>query len=253
MIKGLYSAVSAMITNSVKQQTLAHNIANVQTPGFKQVLSTMEDFKSTNVVQASQGYMGSTQLTGIGSLGLGVENGKEYVDFTQGGLESTENPYDLAIQGNGFFRVQTPDGIRYTRDGRLLRDAQNTLVTVDGYPILNDANQPMKLPEGNLSVTSDGTVIVDTTTVGKLGITAFKSAKDELIRSEGNLFTGPAQSTDTPNVQIVQNYLESSNANPSYLTTEMIQVARSYETAQKMVQNQDELLGKAISTLGRIG
>ncbi|MBE0698504.1 MAG: hypothetical protein IH586_16425, partial [Anaerolineaceae bacterium] len=107
--------------------------------------------------------------------------------------------------------------------------------------------------EGTLSVGEDGTLKVNGTVVTKLGISAFAKPETELTRDQGNLFTGPAQSTTPLNMQVAQGYLEMSNANPSYLMTEMIQVSRSYEAAQKMVQNQDELLGKTISSLGRIG
>jgi flagellar basal-body rod protein FlgF len=253
MIKGLYSAASAMLVNASRQQVLAHNIANLQTPGFKQVLTTVEDFMKTGVTYSPANLLRENRLTAIGQLGLGAESGPDYVDYTQGGLESTDNPYDLAIQGNGFFRVKTADGVRYTRDGRFIRDAQNNLVTVDGYAVLNEGNQPIKLPEGILSVGQDGTIQVNAATVGKLGISAFAKPKTELTWDKGNLFKGPAQSTDKLNTQVAQGYLEMSNANPSYLMTEMVQVARSYEAAQKMVQNNDELLGAAINSLGRIG
>jgi flagellar basal-body rod protein FlgF len=253
MIKGLYSAASAMIVGAARQQVIAHNIANLQTPGFKQVLTTVEDFMKTGVTYSPANLLKDPQQKYIGDLGLGSETGPDFVDFTQGGLQSTENLYDLGIQGNGFFRVRTADGTRYTRDGRFLRDAQNNLVTVEGFAVLNENNQPIKLPEGTLSVGEDGTIRVNAAVVTKLGISAFAKPETELTRDQGNLFTGPAKSTTPLNTQIAQGYLEMSNANPSYLMTEMIQVARSYEAAQKMVQNQDELLGKTISSLGRIG
>jgi flagellar basal body rod protein FlgG len=252
MIKGLYSAASAMIVNAARQQVISHNIANLETPGFKQVLTTVEDFMKTGVTYSPANLLRDRQSF-IGSIGLGSETGPDYVDFTQGGLESTENPYDLAIQGTGFFRVRTPDGIRYTRDGRFIRDAQNNLVTVEGFSVLNESNQPIKLVEGILSVAQDGTLSVNGTAAGKLGISAFTNPRTELKFDRGNLFSGPAASSSQAKSQIAQGYLEMSNANPSSLMTEMVQVARSYEAAQKMVQNQDEILGKAIGSLGRIG
>jgi flagellar basal-body rod protein FlgF len=253
MIKGLYSAASAMIVGAARQQVIAQNIANLKTPGFKQVLTTVEDFMKTGVTYSPANILRDQSQRYIGSIGLGAETGPDFVDFTQGGLESTENLYDLAIQGNGFFRVSTADGTRYTRDGRFLRNTQNKLVTVEGYAVLNDSNQPITLPEGTLSVGQDGTLSVNGTVVTKLGISAFAKPETELNSDKGNLFAGPAQSTTQVNAQVAQGYLEMSNSNPSYLMTEMIQVARSYEAAQKMVQNQDELLGKTISSLGRIG
>ena len=129
MIKGLYSAVSAMVMNAARQQVLSHNIANMETPGFKQIFTSVNDFMQKQAVYAN-GASGSPNY--VGTLGLGSQIGREFVDFEQGALQETENPLDFAIrQGNGFFRVQTPDGVRYTRDGRFLRDADNNLVTVE--------------------------------------------------------------------------------------------------------------------------
>ena len=253
MIKGFYAAVSSMIVNTYKQQVLSQNISNLQTPGFKQVLTTAKDFLETGVVYSPGNLLSDSRLTPIGQVGLGSDIGIERTDFTQGGMQSTENPFDLAIQGNGFFRIQTPEGIRYTRDGRFIRDAESNLVSVEGFKVLNANNQPIKLPVGNLSVAMDGTIEVNNQQVGKLGISVFADPWNELTPDGGNKYAGPRESTGTADWQIVQGYLEMSNSNPTYLMTEMIQVARSYEAAQKMVQNQDELLGKTIASLGRIG
>ena len=251
MIKGLYSAVSAMVMNAARQQVVSHNIANMETPGCKQIFTTVGDFMQDQAVYANR--MNSS-MDYVGTLGLGSQIGLEFVDFEQGALMETENPLDFAIQqGNGFFRVQTPDGERYTRDGRFLRDADNNLVTVEGFNVLDDAGNPIKLPDGEVSLASDGTISVNGEEVAQLGIGVFENPRDELQHTEGNLFTGPAASTSDDEPRVVQGYLETSNANPSQLMTQLVEVARSYEAAQKLVQNQDELLGKAISSLGRIG
>jgi flagellar basal-body rod protein FlgF len=252
MIKGLYSAVSAMVMNATRQQVLSHNIANIQTPGFKQILSTAQDFMQDQAVYSS-GNTVDGKINYLGLMGLGTQTGDEYIDFEQGALQDTGNPLDLALQGNGFFTVDTPDGQRYTRDGRFLRDAENNLVTVDGYQVLDDAGQPIQLPDGEVSVASDGAISINGTAVATLGIGVFATPETELQHTEGNLFSGPAASTGEDVPQVVQGYLETSNANPSQLMTQLVEVARSYEAAQKLVQNQDELLGKAIATLGRIG
>jgi flagellar basal-body rod protein FlgF len=252
MIKGLYSAVSAMVMNAARQQALSHNIANLQTPGFKQILTTAEGFMQNQAV-----YTSGNTLTGsldyLGNLGLGSQISPEYIDHGQGAMQETGNPLDFALQGNGFFTVKTPDGNRYTRDGRFLRDAENTLVTVEGYQVLDDGGQPIELPDGEVSVTSDGAISVNGTAAAQLGIGVFEEPETELQHTEGNLFTGPTASTSEEVPQVAQGYLEASNANPSQLMTQLVEVARSYEAAQKMVQNHDELLGKTIASLGRIG
>jgi flagellar basal-body rod protein FlgF len=252
MIKGLYSAVTSMVMNAARQQVLSHNIANLQTPGFKQIFTSVQDFMQNQAVFVSKKTR-TNSVDYIGTLGLGSQVGPEYIDFTEGALEDTGNPLDLALQGNGFFRVDTPGGERYTRDGRFLRDADNTLVTVDGFQVLDDAGQPIELPDGDVSVASDGTISVNGEAVATLGIGVFADPAAELQHTEGNLFTGPADSTGEDLPRVVQGYLETSNANPSQLMTQLVEVARSYEAAQKLVQNHDELLGKTIASLGRIG
>jgi flagellar basal-body rod protein FlgF len=252
MIKGLYSAVSAMVMNANRQQVISHNIANIQTPGFKQILTTVQDFMQNQAVYTS-GNLQSRPVEYVGTLGLGSQVGPDYIDFGAGAMQNTNNPLDFALQGNGFFTVKTPDGNRYTRDGRFLRDADNTLVTVDGFQVLDDAGQAIELPDGEVSVTQDGAISVNGTAVATLGIGVFTAPETELQHTEGNLFTGPAASTSEEVPQVVQGYLESSNANVSQLMTQLVEVGRSYEAAQKLVQSQDELLGKTIASLGRIG
>lgn len=250
MDKGLYAAASAMIVNTDRQQILAHNVANLDTPGFKQMLSTVEDFMQTPLVYSPGNILKENQLTYVGNLGLGAMSGPTSIDFTQGGLQTTDNDYDLAITGDGFFEVKTPDGNRYTRDGRFLRNTANQLVTVDGYSVLSDSGQPITLPEGDFVVGPDGAISVNGKSVAKLGLALFKDPASELQRAEGNLFSGPAKSTGEGSVQVVQKALESSNANPTQLMTQLVEVSRSYEAASKMVQTQDELLNQAITTLG---
>lgn len=252
MIKGFYSAVTGMLVNADRQQLLSHNIANLETPGFKQILGTMEDFVHTGV-SFPAGNITRTGIRPVGTLGLGAMSGPEVVDFTQGGLETTGNELDLAIQGEGFFRVQTPDGERYTRDGRFLRNAEGGLVTVDGHAVLDDDGQPIELEDGIVSIAGDGTISVNGEDAGRLGLAAFENPREALVRSEGNLFTAQQDPTADAAVRVEQGALEMSNANPTQLMSQLVEVARAYEAAQQMVQNQDELLGKTISMLGRIG
>jgi len=252
MIKGLYSAVSAMVMNATRQQVLSHNIANAETPGFKQILTTALGFMQDKSVYTS-GNLQSTPIDYLGTMGLGTQIGTEYIDYSEGAFQKTDNPLDFALNGNGFFTVKTPDGNRYTRDGRFLRDSDNTLVTVDGFQVLDDAGQPITLPDGDVSVDTAGVITVNGEEVATLGIGVFADPAAELQHTEGNLFTGPTASTGEDVPQVVQGSLETSNANPSQLMTQLVEVGRSYEAAQKLVQNQDELLGKTIASLGRIG
>jgi flagellar basal body rod protein FlgG len=186
-----------------------------------------------------------------------VEAAPDQTDFNQGGIISTDNPLDLAISGGGFFRLRTPDGERFTRDGRFLKDASGQLVSVAGFQLLSTAGQPITLPEDAtdraISIGSDGTVMVDNQAVGQIGLVDFLDPDTELVRDDNNTFQAAGAPTGTAVGAIQQNALEMSNANPTQLMTQMVEAARFYQAAQQMVQNQDEMLGQAIATLGRIG
>ena len=253
MIKGFYSAASAMVVNSKLQQLLAHNAANLDTPGFKQVLGTVEQFWQTPVVYPPGNLQNLSNLTYAGLLGLGSQNAPDVTDFTQGAMQMTGNMFDVAIEGDGFFRIETPDGELYTRDGRFLRDAENKLVTVDGYYVLDENGSQITLPAGDITIDQNGAVSAGGNRLAALGIAFFEDPAAVLTPDKGNLFAAAAAPTDEGSVRLLQGYLEGSNVNPTQLMTQLVEVARSYEAAQKMVQNQDELLGRAISTLGKIG
>ena len=262
MIKGFYAAASAMIAGMERQNTLAHNIANLDTPGFKQILVTMGEFVNTSVVHPPAATLNASRMEYVGDLGLGVEPSPEQTIHTQGALKYTTQQLDFAIQGPGFFRVgppntgATPNGERYTRDGRFIRDAEGQLVTVDGYFVLDANGQPIVLPEGDVMVLGNGTIYVDNAEVAQIGLAGFANPEADLIADLPNTFAPvgiPPVEPDNEELGVIhQGYLEMSNANPAELMTQMVMVSRAYEAAQQMVQNQDELLGKTIASLGQI-
>jgi flagellar basal-body rod protein FlgF len=250
MIKGLYSAASAMITGVYRQQAVAHDIANVDTPGFKQILTSLNEFDNTSAyTQSSQSNSGD--ITYLGNMGLGVMAAPETTDFTQGTLKTTDNPLDLAISGSGFFRIRTPEGDRYTRDGRFSKDSSGQLVTVDGNLVLSSSGQPIKLAEGDPTISPNGQIMVNGVASATIGLANFTDTST-LTRSTENTFSSTTTPTTTGGGTILQNTLEQSNVDSAALMTQMIEISRSYQAAQQMVQNQDELLGKAISTLGKV-
>jgi len=249
MIKGLYAAVSAMIAGINKQALKTHNIANMNTPGFKQVFTTLQEFKKTDVTLTSS-VSGNPDQTSIGMLGLGVMTTETRIKFGNGALQATNQPLDFAIQGNGFFRIKTPEGERYTRDGRFIRDANENLVTVDGNWVLDSSGNPIRIPDGDLSVTSGGNIMINGTLNTQLGMAEFSLPDTQLQKDTGNLFKAleePVQSQGNSTVH--QGYLEMPNVN----VIDMFIGSKTYEAAQRLVQIQDDLLGKSISTLGKMG
>lgn len=250
MIKGLYAAASAMITGVYRQQAVAHDIANIDTPGFKQILTSMNEFDNTSAyTQPKQNS--NDQVAFLGNLGLGVMAAPETTDFSQGTFKNTDSPLDLAISGTGFFRIRTPEGERFTRDGRFSKDASGQLVTVDGNLVLSTNGQPIKLTDGDITISVNGDISVNGTAAGTIGLANFEDITT-LTRDGENTFVSSATPTTTGGGTILQSTLEQSNVDSARLMTQMIEISRTYQAAQKMVQNQDELLGKAIATLGRV-
>ncbi len=251
MIKGLYSAVSAMVMNANRQQILSHNVANMDVPGFKQVMATVSKYIDTQAVNPMSSLNLGENTDELGLLGLGVFSGEDEIDFSQGSLIPTDNDFDLAIQGTAFFHLKTPDGDRYTRDGRFILDEAGNLVTTEGYQVLNSSNQPIKLDAGEFEVTSAGELFVDGKSVGKIGLIEFEDPAADLEHAEGNLYSANGTGKAAVNSSVAQGALENANVNAAQLMAQMIEVNRAYEAAQEMVSNQDELLGKTISSLGR--
>lgn len=253
MIKGLYSAVTAMLTNSRRQQILSHNVSNMDTPGFKQILSTVEEFTHTQAVDPMNSINAGSPLRELGVLGLGVQKGLDSIDFTQGGLKNTNNPLDVGISGSAFFHIKTPEGDRYTRDGRFIRNENGELVTPEGYYVIGKGGQNIKLADGDVDIRSDGAIAINGLQTSQLDLVEFENPIEDLEHDQGGIFlakgTPKASSTST----VVQGALESSNVSSAQLMAQMIEISRAYEAAQQMVQNQDELLGKTISSLGTIG
>lgn len=253
MIKGLYAAASAMVANMKRQNTLSHNASNLETVGFKQILTSANDYIYSST-SYSPGNITQSDTDFIGYLGLGSTAGEEVTDFDEGGIKFTGNPYDFAINGNGFFRIQTPEGEeRYTRDGRFLVDAEHNLVTAaDGYFVLNTQGEKINLPEGSVEVTADGTIQINGEATDQIGLAVFSNMEEDIEREGSNYFSAinpPIFSNQ--NTSIAQCSLEMSNVNISQLTTQMLMVNRSYQAASRVISNQDQLLNKILSTLGQ--
>lgn len=267
MIKGLYSAVSAMITGLDRQSLITHNAANLDTPGFKQIMMTMEEFKQTGVFTAKSAIDPASSFGGsvafdenrfvdiqyIGSHGLGVETALEETNHNQGALLSTEEPLDMAIEGSGYFKLQTPDGMVYTRDGRFNLNANREVVSVDGFYLMDENEQKITIPEGSIiEVDGNGNIYIDDNDVTKITLVSFENELESLERASDNTFSAIIEPDGETIGTISQGYLESSNVDVAQLMTQMVSVVRSYEAAQQLVTIQDELLGRSISTLGRI-
>jgi flagellar basal-body rod protein FlgG len=250
MIRGLYTAATAMVAGMLKQQTVANNLANVNTYGYKKDTALYESFPSLLIARMANSQAGKPEAL-LGSLGSGVSLQQPTLDMSQGAPEETNYALDVAINGDAFFVVQTPQGLRYTRDGRFSEDANGRLVTGAGYLVLGESG-PISI-HGQIPIISEtGEVALNDQTVDRLRLARFANPQ-ALVKTNDNLFIGGgAQAVAPGSVQIAQGYLETSNVNPASAMTEMMAVLRAYELSQRMVQIQDETLNKAINEVGRV-
>ena len=254
MIRSLAIAKTGMEAQQMKLDAISNNLANVSTNGYKRAGVVFEDLIYQNLRQAGAASSEQTTLpTGL-QVGLGVQPVATTRSFTQGNLQQSSNPLDLAIRGNGFFQIQLPDGTSgYTRDGSFQVDAQGQLVTNAGYAV-----QPgITIPANAQSVTiaADGTVSVTLPgqatpqAVGQLTLAAFVNPAG--LEPKGmNLFAETAAS-GTPNAgapganglgSLQQGYVETSNVNVVEELVSMIQTQRAYELNSKAIQTSDQML-----------
>jgi len=254
MNQSLFIAKTGLDAQQTKLSTIANNLANASTAGFKKSRAVFEDLLYQNLRQVGAQSSADTQLPSGLMLGLGVRTVATEKLFNQGNLVETGNAFDMAIEGRGFFEVLMPDGSQaFTRDGSFQVDAQGQMVTSSGYVV-----QPaITIPEGaqSISVAADGTVSVVipgssiATQVGNLQVTDFINPAG-LQPLGKNLFAETA-SSGTPSAgnpglnglgTIMQGFIESSNVNVVEELVNMIETQRAYEINSRAISTSDQML-----------
>jgi flagellar basal-body rod protein FlgG len=252
--RSLYIAATGMNAQQSEMDVISNNLANVSTNGFKGSRAVFEDLLYQTVRQPGADSTQQTQIPSGIQLGTGVQQIATERLYTQGNLQQTGNSKDLAINGNGFFQVQMPDGtIAYTRDGSFQTNAQGQLVTSSGYPVIPSITIPPNAT--SLTVGSDGAVTItqqgtsNTPQIGSLQLATFINPPGLNALGE-NLFAETA-SSGTPNVtqpglngagSLEQGYVETSNVNVVQELVNMIQTQRAYEINSKAVTTSDQML-----------
>lgn len=245
MIRGMYQSAAALMAQMSRQIMVSDNLANVTTPGYKAKRTTVGDFREMMLNRISEGTS-----TPIGALSIAVRPEQPEFDLRQGALVETGRPLDLAIAGPAFFAIQTPDGVQYTRDGSFGLDANRQLVTADGLPVLGIGG-PIVIPEGEIRVEPDGTILVDGEAVGQIQMIEFPD--DAPMTAVGqNRFIIDAGGELSEVAGISQGFLEQSNVDLNQTMVEMLAAGRSYALAQRMLQVSDSTLGLAVNEIGRI-
>ncbi len=172
-------------------------------------------------------------------------------DFNQGHLITTSNPLDLAIRGEGFFQVQTPEGIRYTRDGSFSLSSNGYLVTKEGYYVLGENGPLQLLQTGDITISQQGEVFVNDEYIDRLNIVTFADL-NQLQKQGDNLYFTDAVPEPLQDADVVQGALEGSNISIVAEMVDLISAFRAYEANQKVIQTHDTTLDRAINDVGRI-
>jgi len=256
MIRSLWIARTGLDAQQLQIDNIANNLANVSTNGFKRSRAIFEDLIYQTLRQpGAQSSQQTTIPTGL-QLGTGVRPIATEKIHTQGNLQRTENAFDLAISGQGFFQVLLPDGTTgYTRDGSFHKDNQGNLVTSSGYQL--QPNIVVPTDAISLSIGKDGIVTVTqpgtaaTTQIGQIQLASFVNPSGLQAMGENVFVETFASGTPAPNNPgengvglINQYYVEASNVNVAEELVQMIQTQRAYELNSKVVSTSDQMLGR---------
>jgi flagellar basal-body rod protein FlgF len=247
MDNSLLVSLSQQLAAYRAMDVIANNLANASTPGFKREAAKFEEYVTHT--RPAEGQKGSQSLSFVKDAGI-------LRDSSQGTVEQTGATYDVALAGKGFFSVQTPAGMRYTRDGHFSLDANGNLVTSQGFQVQGDGGAITITPnDGDINIAPDGTISSVVNGVGnqlaKLKVVDFADTR-AMTKEGANLYatTQTAKAPDT--VTMRQGALEASNVQPVVEISKMIEVMRAYEATATLSKSQEDMMRQAIDRLGQM-
>lgn len=232
-----YIGVTRMTGLLDELRVVANNIANVSTTGFR----------AENLVFAE--VLAEADVDG-GALAMAAPRA-HYTDEVGGALRATGNAFDLAIEGDGYFQVQTPEGLRLTRAGSFLRGPGGELVTPQGHPVMNEGGAPIQIPVGatDVVISDDGSISANGQPLDRVGL--FRVSAEETLRQEGVLFRADEGVEPDLDSRVRQGFIEGSNVNPMREMARLIELQRAYEQGQSFLDLENERQREAVRTLGR--
>ena len=235
MTTAAYTTLTRQNGLMAEMQTIANNIANANTTGYR----------AEGIIFAE--YIQANDRGSVSMASAEVSN----TNFAQGALSQTGGQFDLAIEGEGFFLVETPEGPRMTRAGTFAPNADGELVTMDGYPVLDAGQTPVFVPSGSgpIGLAADGTISAGGTPVGQIGL--FQPTDPLTVRREDGVRFSADGFEPASDASILQGYVEESNVNPVLQIARMIEVQRAYELGQSFADNENQRLRDAIDVLGK--
>ena len=233
-------ALSRQGTLRRQMDVVANNIANMNTTGFRGEKMLFIE----HVVRSP----GGERI--FGDRLAFVRDIATVRDLSEGPLERTGNPLDLALRGNGYFVVETEGGERYTRSGRFHLDEEGQLVNNHGHPVLSDGGEPFffSTEDNEITISRDGTVATENGELGRLRVVTFEN--EQMLRvTAGGIYDTEERPDDVDSPDVVQGMLEGSNVEPIIELTRMIEVSRSYDAAKKFIDKEDERMRKVAREL----
>lgn len=269
MSKGIYTAVSGAIAQNARLETIANNLANVNTPGFKrdgqlfrEYLSSYEKEPSAIQVPRVPASIESFYDMQGGDKSFVDLNGT-YTDFQQGVLKTTGNPFDVGVEGEGFFEVLTPQGLRLTRMGTFSVDGEGRLVTKQGHPVLRDGGaggdplqRVIRVAGGSVTLSANGDLYENGENVARLSVV--QVGNKEALQKIGTGLYGFRDNLEpdlsaAQDVKLHQGSLEMSNVNLIQEMTDMIAASRTFESTQKAIQAYDQMQQKVVNDVPKLG
>jgi flagellar basal-body rod protein FlgF len=238
MTAATYIALSTQMALRRQLDLVANNVANASTPAFKGERMIFAEYLDRQP--------GGKPLSFVQDLGT-------QRDARQGPLTQTGNTLDVALQGEGYFAVETPLGTRYTRNGRLQLDAQGQLVTSQGYPVLDDGQRAISIPpeSRDISIGRDGTVTTSTGEAGRIDVVRFQREQD-LRPAASGLYVTDATPEPVPETSVIQGMVEESNVQPILEMTRMMSLVRTFSYAKEMLDGESDRVKSAIEKLSHV-
>jgi len=270
MVRGWYTGASGMNAQQMRLDAISNNLANVDTTSYKRDVTVSKSFPELLLRRMDDDGVYKTPFGSadaapvIGKIGLGVELNELFTDFEQGSFKPTGNDSDFALEGKGFFAVETPNGERYTRNGNFTVGVEGYLMTKEGYPVLGE-NGRIYLQDSKYTVNKNGEVYVrplsntdrDSVLLDRLKLVTFEN--DRYITKQGSSLykdteiSGPALAAEgQARPVIAQGFVEASNVNVVNEMVQMIEVNRAYEANQKTIQSEDTMMSKLWSEVVRV-
>lgn len=239
-----YIALSRQTALWRQLETVANNMANANTPAYK---GEHMMFREYLVKTPTPGKAGGEKVAFTQDIGT-------VRDLSQGQLSATDNTLDVAIEGDGYFAVDTPDGLRYTRNGHFRMDDAGMIVTSQGFPLMQTGDQPLIIApnENEIRIGKDGSVSSENGSIGTIRVVTFDNQFN--LKATGNgLYNSTDAAIDKTDASVRQGYVEESNVQPIVEMTKMIDIMRNYEGAQNLIDGDNKAALKAYEVLSQAG